>query len=281
MLKRLIIRPGAMGDFIVSLPAMECLRCEYLEVWASAPNVALARFAHRARSIASTGLDLLELAPPDPRLLETLRGFDSIVSWYGANRAEFREVVAHLELPFRFLTALPPKGYGTHATDFYLAQVRQVVDCAGDGVPRIACPAVRAGFAAIHAFSGSRKKCWPLDRFQELARRLAGRMPVEWCAGPEDDLPGAVRIDDLYELACWLATARIYIGNDAGPTHLAAAVGTPVVVLFGPSNPRVWAPRGPQVAVAAAPAIESITVEQVESLVYYTLGDTCSSASHF
>jgi len=60
-LKRLLIRPGAIGDFIVSLPAMECLRCDYLEVWAAASNVPLARFAHHARSIASTGLDLLEL----------------------------------------------------------------------------------------------------------------------------------------------------------------------------------------------------------------------------
>src|SRR5674476_1158977 len=55
-------------------------------------------------------------------------------------------------------------------------------------------------------------------------------------------LPGAVRIDDLYELACWLAKARVFIGNDSGITHLAAAVGTPVLALFGPTDPEVWAP---------------------------------------
>jgi ADP-heptose:LPS heptosyltransferase len=79
--------------------------------------------------------------------------------------------------------------------------------------------------------------------------------------------PAPRRFDDLYELACWLATARIYIGSDSGPTHLAAAVGTPVVALFGPSDPAVWAPRGPHVAIAAAPAMDAITVEQVASLV--------------
>jgi heptosyltransferase III len=75
-------------------------------------------------------------------------------------------------------------------------------------------------------------------------------MPVKWCAGEEDPpLHGAVRIDDLYELACWLAKARLYIGNDSGITHLAAAVGTPVLALFGPTDPEVWAPRGQNVRV--------------------------------
>ncbi len=89
--------------------------------------------------------------------------------------------------------------------------------------------------------------------------------------GPEDELPGARRFEDLYELACWLAAARIYIGNDSGPTHLAAAVGTPVVALFGPTDPAVWAPRGPRVAIAAAAALDAITVEQVANLVQNTL----------
>jgi hypothetical protein len=267
-LKRLIIRPGAIGDFIVSIPAMECLRAAYLEVWSAPRNVPLAaRIAQHARSIASTGLDLLELTGPNARLLETLRGFDSIVSWYGANRPEFRDAVAALRLPFQFFPALPSKGRSTHAVDFYLGQVRSIASCASDGIPRIACDAVRGGAAVIHPFAGSPKKRWPLERFQKLAQRLARRMPVEWCAGPQDELPGARHFEDLYELACWLATARIYIGNDSGPTHLAAAVGTPVVALFGASDPAVWAPRGPHVAIAAAPALDAITVEQVASLV--------------
>jgi ADP-heptose:LPS heptosyltransferase len=276
-LKRLLIRPGAIGDFIVSIPAMECLRAGYLEVWAAPRNVPLAaRIAQHARSISSTGLDLLEATGPSERLLESLRGFDSVVSWYGANRPEFREAVAALRLPFQFFAALPPEGRGSHAADFYLEQARSVVKmapCVSDGIPRIACDAIRGGSAVIHPFAGSPKKRWPLERFQELAERLARRMPVEWCAGPEDELPGARRFEDLYELACWLATARIYIGNDSGPTHLAAAVGTPVVALFGPSDPAVWAPRGPHVAIAAAPALERITVEQVAGLVQNTLED--------
>jgi heptosyltransferase-3 len=246
--RRLIIRPGAIGDFIVSLPALECLTCDYLETWAASANVPLARFAHGARAISSTGLDLVGVTDPPLRLMEELRSFDSIVSWYGSNREEFRDAVAGL--PFTFLPALPRDG-SVHATDFYLEQVRSIVRCHSEGVPRIRCDAAREDFAVIHPFSGSPRKNWPLEKFRALAAQLERSMPVRWCAGPEDPrIECAVRIDNLYDLACWLARARLYVGNDSGITHLAAAVGTPVLALFGPSDPAVWAPRGPNVRVA-------------------------------
>ena len=78
-------------------------------------------------------------------------------------------------------------------------------------------------------------------------------MPVQWCAGADDPpLCDAVRFDDLYDLACWLATARLFVGNDSGITHLAAAVGTPVLAIFGPTDPAIWAPRGNHVRVVKA-----------------------------
>jgi heptosyltransferase-3 len=248
--RRLVIRPGAIGDFILSLPALECLKADTLEIWAASQNLPLVRFADRVRSIASTGLDLLGVTEPPPRLVEELRGFDSIVSWYGANRPEFRDRIRDLELPFTFFPALPGEDSAVHAADFYLAQVRSIARCASDGIPRIRCEATSEDFAVIHPFSGSPKKNWPLSRFRELAGQLERSLPVRWCAGPEDPrIEGAVRIDNLYELACWLAKARLYVGNDSGITHLAAAVGTPVIVLFGPTDPEVWGPRGPNVRV--------------------------------
>lgn len=262
-MRRLVIRPGAIGDFIVSLPAIECLRGGYLEVWARRPNVPLARAAGPARAIEETGLDLLGIGPPDPRLIAALRGFDSIVSWYGANRPEFRASTASLGLPFTFFAALPPGGTGVHAVDFHLRQARELAPCASGGLPRIACPGLRGGFAVIHPFASAAAKRWPLDRFRDLACVLERRMPVSWCAGPEDELPGAVRIPDLYRLACWLARARLYIGNDSGISHLAAAVGTPVVALFGPTDPAVWAPRGPLVRVVSKTSMDAISPEDV------------------
>jgi heptosyltransferase III len=249
-MRRLVIRPGAIGDLIVCFPALECLQAGYLEVWTATANVPLVRFADRVRGIAGTGLDLLAVTDPPARILEELCSFDSIVSWYGANRPEFREFVSRLDLPFTFFQALPSNHLGRHATDFYLDQVRSIANCTSGGVPRIPCPSERENFAVIHPFSGSPAKNWPLENFRFLARELERAMPVFWCAGPEDPpLPAAVQIPDLYDLACWLASAAVYIGNDSGITHLAAAVGTPVLALFGPSDPHVWVPRGPHVQV--------------------------------
>lgn len=237
-MRRLLIRPGAIGDLIVSLPALESLRTEYLEVWVAERNVPLIRFADAVSSIGSTGLDMLEIDPP-PRLIERLESFDSIVSWYGASRPEFRKAVAGMKLPFQFFPALP-RDSAVDAVDFYNAQV----GCTGR-VPVLpmqnALPSGDPPHAVIHPFASSPLKRWPLEKFREVARRL--EMPVSWCAGPGEELADAVRIDNLYELARWLARARVYIGNDSGISHLAAAVGTPTIALFGPTNPAVWAPR--------------------------------------
>ncbi len=245
-MRRLIIRPGAIGDCILSLPALECLRSEMTEVWVAGQNVPLVRGFDAVRSIASTGLDLLGLPdrqPPAP-LMERLREFDSIVSWYGTNRAEFR--AAMTGLPVTFFDALPPPDAKIHAADFFLTQAQTLSERPCEAVPNIGCPMRNGGFTVIHPFSGSPRKNWPLENFRRLAEALVS---VRWCAGPEETLEGATRFDDLYDLACWLATARLYIGNDSGITHLAAAVGAPVIALFGPTDPAVWAPRGPRVHV--------------------------------
>ena len=350
-MRRLIIRPGAIGDCILALPAMESLKADYTEVWVAGPNVPLIRFADRVRSIASTGLDLVGIPGYGPKNPGTLRAsyagpstcesprarsqdslaacfssFDLIVSWYGYAREDFRAAVA--QFPFQFLPALPPKESRLHAADFFLRQVggpcypaiprvrldtacgAVLQDCggppgppsAGRGRPTQAwTPAPRGhpslvmhDYVVIHPFSGSPKKNWPLERYRELACRLNCRegtdysvpdpqlllpagipgvdravCPLLWCAGPEEELDDAVRFENLYDLACWLAGARLYIGNDSGITHLAAAVGAPVVALFGPTDPAIWGPRGDRVSIVATALpgepMETIPLEAVWS----------------
>lgn len=250
MARRLLIRPGAVGDFILSLPAMESLRADFTEVWCAGQNVPLARFASRARSIATAGLDRLGITHADD-VVERLRGFDEIVSWYGENRPEFREFIAGLGLPFRFLRALPDGA--AHAVEFYHAQAR-ALGAEPRGNPRIVCPDRPRTFAAIHPFASSRAKRAPREVFEAAAEKLGRAMPVHWLCGPEEELPGAIRIPDLYELASWLRGARIFVGNDSGVSHLAAATGTPVLAFFLASDPRVWAPRGSAVDIVRLPA---------------------------
>ena len=215
-------------------------------------------FADRVQSIAATGIDLVglgDLTIPNV-LAEYLAGFDSIVSWYGANRPEFREALA--KLPVEFLQALPPEEFTGHAADFFCRQV---------GAPEGAVPVLRykptglRGTAVLHPFSGSPRKNWPMTSFHTLAGRLP--WPVEWTAGPEDDLPAATRFTDLGELAHWLAGAELYLGNDSGITHLAAALGVRTVALFGPTDPRKWAPRGPNVTVLEGHPLAELTPDEV------------------
>jgi heptosyltransferase III len=243
-LTRLLIRAGAIGDFIVSLPALESLRTDYTEVWCAGQNVPLARFADSAQSIVASGLDRLGLLPADD-VIDRLRRFDSIISWYGTNRPEFRDFTVGLGLPFQFLPALPT-GPG-HAVDFYNHQAIQLGASPISRFPEIKCPPAARTFAVIHPFASNPAKRAPMAVFEAAAKRLEATMPVHWLCGPEEALESAIRISDLYELACWLRQARIFVGNDSGISHLAAAVGTPVHAFFRTTDPKVWAPRGPSI----------------------------------
>ena len=268
-MRRLLIRPGAIGDCILALPALEYLKAEYTEVWAPSPVVPLIRFANAVQAIAATGLDLVGVGDlKTPAALRTkLQSFDSVVSWYGANRAEFREALLKLGLPCEFHQALPPAGFAGHATDFFAQQVG-----APPGLmPHIAVqPSRPRASVVIHPFSGSQRKNWLLACFRELARRVPRE--IEWTAGPAEELAGAVRFADLAELAQWMAGADLYIGNDSGITHLAAACGLPTLALFGPASPRTWAPRGANVTVLYADAFDDLSVETVLKAANRLLG---------
>jgi hypothetical protein len=249
-LNRLLIRPGAIGDCILSLPALRHLATDDTEIWAPSAVLPLIQFA-RTRSIAATGIDLAGIGnfamPP-------LGHFDEIVSWYGSNRPEFRAALEATGIPCIFHPALPDPAGTLHAIDFFAQQV---------GAPFGAIPHVDVGQVeyraslVIHPFSGSPRKNWPLASFEEVTHRSP--FPVEWTAGPDEPLDRAVQFENLFDLARWLAGAALYIGNDSGITHLAAAVGVPVVALFGPTSAEIWAPRGANVTVLHEPTIEAVS----------------------
>ena len=129
--------------------------------------------------------------------------------------------------------------------------------------------------------SGSPKKNWPADRFVELARRAAadGVLNVFYLLGEADRgiAVSLARIDparpalkeaSLRQVASVLSACRLYIGNDSGITHLAAAAGAPVVALFGPSDPSLWAPRSPRAhlvrsAQPSAASLAEVSVDEV------------------
>jgi hypothetical protein len=232
---------------------MQFLKADYTEIWIPSVVVPLIQFADKLQALAATGIELFGIGrdAEDKRLLERLRSFDQIVSWYGSNRPEFRVELERIGVECVFLDALPPGDANLHATDFFAAQVGAPAGL----IPRLQIEKAEArGSVVLHPFSGSARKNWPLAKYRELAKLLPG--PVEWLAGPEETLADAFRIEDLGQLAIWLAGARAYVGNDSGITHIAAAVGVPsVVALFGPTEPRVWCPRGENVRVVRFSAV--------------------------
>jgi ADP-heptose:LPS heptosyltransferase len=131
----------------------------------------------------------------------------------------------------------------------------------------------------IHPGSGSREKCWPLDRFVELAeqfrkdgrrcRFIFGEAEQErW--SPADirkieSIAPAAFLKTYVDLARELSRADLYIGNDSGPSHLAGILGIRSIVLFGPTNPTVWHPLGPRVTVLRKPNLIDLNVDEVYS----------------
>jgi heptosyltransferase-3 len=131
------------------------------------------------------------------------------------------------------------------------------------------------GFLALHPGSGSPRKNWPGQRFASLVTVLAAGRPWLLVEGPADAdaVAPAARLSSVVHahglparhLGALLAHAGLYVGNDSGISHLAAAWGAPVVALFGPTNPAQWAPVGPRVKVLRAgdEKMESLEFEQV------------------
>ncbi|MGH7936131.1 MAG: glycosyltransferase family 9 protein, partial [Chthoniobacterales bacterium] len=130
---------------------------------------------------------------------------------------------------------------------------------------------------AIHAGSGSETKNWPIEKWIELARQLVepndgnklllvggeadlARLAALRAALPNERAELAENLS-LPELAARLQSSRLFLGHDSGISHLAAAVGTPSLLLFGPTDPAVWAPANSHVRVLRA---ASLTMERIE-----------------
>jgi heptosyltransferase-3 len=143
------------------------------------------------------------------------------------------------------------------------------------GVPRREIPRANlfaeampmpAPYAVIHPFASAPEKAWPADRFIAVARQL-NLQPV-FLSGPTDDLAPFKDFPNwqssLKDTKSLISGASLFIGNDSGPAHIAAAFGVPVVVLFGPSDPITWAPWRTESQVLTSPeSIINITTHQV------------------
>ncbi len=271
-----IIHTGGIGDLVQAIPAMRAAR-------AARPGARVTLLGHpergalavmagaadRCRSIETAGLERPETAP-------ALAAADRIIDFLTRGRLE-----AALGGKVATIAPLPPADWTRGAAAWLLGEVATALDTpAAPPVPEIPVPgASLAPRAVLHPGSGSVRKNWPLPRFEALARQIEdeAHLEVRWLLGPAERERGTEprrgqvlgpRV--LAEVAAALAGARLYVGNDSGITHLAAAVRrpdgrpTPTVALFGPTDPRVWAPRGEHVRVVRAADGEMASIEEDE-----------------
>jgi heptosyltransferase-1 len=124
-------------------------------------------------------------------------------------------------------------------------------------------------FAILNPGAGWGSKRWPVRRYGEVARKLAAqdlRSILNYGPGEEELVRGAVAASDrtaqamrcsITELIALTRRARLFVGGDTGPLHLAAALHVPVVAIYGPTDPARNGPYGTRSIVLRSP--ESIT----------------------
>ena len=129
-------------------------------------------------------------------------------------------------------------------------------------------PKARPLTVIIHPGSGSPKKCWPIERFLAVMNALRddGRSGALVTGEAEERMEASLRgitfpagwrwlrRPGLFELAGLLRSGALYLGNDSGVTHLAAACGAEVVALFRKDFEAAWSPYGRAVVLSAGEA---------------------------
>ncbi len=233
-----------------------------------------------------------EIEPCPPGVAAALAGYECTINMAAAGHAVFTRRLADLTGGRVIdLDPRPRAGYGGHITEQWLARLAEAGLPADAPPPRLAWPATRIRAARarwidaadstsppvlIHPGSGGAAKCWAVQRFIELARTLQhGGRAVRWLLGPvererwrESDQARLGTIApvceplELLELADAITVAGHVVANDSGVAHLAAALGAPLTVVFGTTDPRCWRPLGERVQVvgnlAAWPSVEQV-----------------------
>ncbi len=257
--RTLIIHLGGIGDFLLCCPAIAHLHTQGpVELLGTRSRLELAvafgiaDAAHDADSVDFGSI----FSTASDRLRDFLARFDRCIAWMrddGTVAARLRECGIS---DVRTFPGLPSQEFTGHVSEYYLKCIE--VDRFETRTFKID-PFVTLRKTIIHPGSGGKCKNWPLDKFISIANILESKgQEVVWCCGPAEEgmnLPEghhAVRVESLVELARTLAGATLYVGNDSGVTHLAAAVGCPTVAVFGPTDPERWAPCGPHVTVVQA-----------------------------
>jgi len=255
----LIVHKGALGDFLHIWPSLFALS----QCWSKA---SLAWAGRREYSHWVEPLGIRRAAPAELQAAEALYSAEgwpeglkqSLVIWFGLQQPPTSKAFNRLWFlpglvpecwdPPREVYAAALAAKGCHPAKDWPTAWRQLF-------PAPRRPRNRPADVLVAPGAGHPAKCWPLDRYESLAGRLASKgARIRFLLGPAEQerelevknferiLPGT-----LEELHRALQHSDLVIGNDSGPLHLAGLSGVPCLALFGPTAPRQWGPFGARI----------------------------------
>lgn len=295
----LVIRGGAIGDFILTLPVLAALRHRYPDARLAVlgrphtADLALAGgLADEVRSIEDRRLTGFFLRDGDlhAKFASFLARFDLVVSYLYDPEGVFRENLARCSRA-RFIAGphRPNESLARHATEVYLGPLQALGIVATDPVPRLRLgahdtsrpsePGASPPAVALHSGSGSERKNWPERKWEALLDRLVTHTPLSvLLVGGEAEESRFARLAAgrppwrlqlaqnlrLVDLARCLSKCVAFVGHDSGISHLAAAIDLPGVILWGDSVEAVWRPRSDRCILLRDPqGLTEISVSRV------------------
>jgi ADP-heptose:LPS heptosyltransferase len=277
-----VLRLRSLGDCVLTTPALEILKRSrpdlkvavvvedrFASVFQGNPDVE-ALLSPKADAIRKWSAELcLNLHGGVRSMVLTMRSLAAV-------RAGFRHFRGSFLLNLRIPAAQEILGVKRKVhTAEHLASAMFYLGAPRTEIPRakLFAEPYRSGqpYAVIHPLATGIGKTWPARGFLEVARHLAAAFNLEpfFIAGPGEDLSAFRRYQTmagapLGEIKALLAGASLFVGNDSGPAHMAAAFGLPVLVIFGSSDPVIWGPwKTASQVILAADSIESVKTAEV------------------
>ena len=276
-----VIRLRSMGDCVLTTPALALLK-------QFRPDLKLSIVVEdRFAALFTRNPDVDKILAPNaaslallrPHLALNLHGGATSVRLMLAAAAALRAGFGHFRFQPMYNIRIPRAQVildvdrKVHTAE-HLASAMFYLGVPHTEIPRarlFAAPHGRSGpYAVLHPLASSREKTWPHANFFALANHLETHLGLQtvFIAGPHEDLSAFSAYPcvqgTLEEVKSLLAGAALFVGNDSGPAHIAAAFGRPVVVLFGASDLDNWRPWRTENAVLTSPeGIGSIEVPRV------------------
>ena len=276
--KLLIVHHGALGDIVATFPIIIGLKKNYdqIDILCQIKLGELAQSLHVVDNyfpLESAMFASLFADTVDPMIKNILCSYEDVLLF--SNSVQLEGVLSNTTKKSVYRISPRPKNKsGTHITDHILSQLSphqrfgMMDTTTSNSMPSFLAHSDRRSpqydplEIVLHPGSGSLKKCWPISNFITLAATLRskGRRTVFVLGPAEHALTEALekqdehksniyKMDSLIQLASMLQTAGGFVGNDSGVSHLAAFLGLPTVVVFGPSDPAIWRPTGRSVRI--------------------------------